>query len=129
MPHVEPEAPSISQNEQRELKRVFDFMCDFAPKHRLRKELQPRADRKAKIMSFKKNPEAVKIVDEAGHELSEDILDAELLILDKEMNELQHQIDQIDAKPDTEKKVHPRDLQQALAFLGKHTDKVSNKLS
>lgn len=124
MPAAEPEPITISANEYRELKRVFDFMSDFAPKHRLRKELQPRADRRAKIMSFKKNPDAVKLVDEAGNEVSPAVADAELKQLDMEMAELQAAIDGVDAKPDAEKRVHPRDLQQALAFLGKHTEKV-----
>ena len=46
MPRAEePEPKDVSQNEFRELKRVFDYMADFAPKYKLRKDLQPRLDR------------------------------------------------------------------------------------
>ncbi len=124
MPHVEPEIVEPSANEVRELARVFSFLASFAPKHKLRKELQPRVERKAKIMAFKRNPEAVKIVDESGAEVPPAVLDVELARLEAEAGELQAAVDVLDAKPDAEKRVQPRDLQQALAFLGKHTDKV-----
>ena len=119
----EPEPKDVSQNEYRELKRVFDYMADFAPKYKLRKDLQPRLDRKAKIQAYYKNPEAVKIVDELGEGLSAGVLAAELERLEREIASVQGQIDAIDARPDDVKKIHPRDLQQALAFLGKHAEK------
>ena len=119
----EPEPKDVSQNEYRELKRVFDYMADFAPKYKLRKDLQPRLDRKAKIEAYYKNPEAVKIIDESGEELGAAVLAAELERLEREIASVQGQIDAIDARPDDVKKIHPRDLQQALAFLGKHTEK------
>ena len=113
-----------TQNEQRELKRVFDFLADFAPKHKLRKELQPKLERKQKILSYKRNPDTVKIVDDTGAELPPSVIDSELQHLEEEIAEIQRKIDAIDSKNDYEKKVHPRDLQQALAFLGKHADRV-----
>jgi hypothetical protein len=118
-PAVEP-----TQNEQRELKRVFDFLADFAPKHKLRKELQPKLERKQKILSYKRNPDTVKIVDDTGVELPPSVIESELQHLEEEIAEIQRKIDAIDSKNDYEKKIHPRDLQQALAFLGKHADKV-----
>lgn len=117
-PAVEP-----TQNEQRELKRVFDFLADFAPKHKLRKELQPKLERKQKILSYKRNPDTVKIVDDTGVELPPSVIESELQHLEEEIAEIQRKIDAIDSKNDYEKKIHPRDLQQALAFLGKHADK------
>lgn len=126
MSRNEPEPKDVSANELRELLRVFTFLADFAPKHKLRKELQPRQERKSKIMAYKKNPDAVKIVDETGAELSPEILENEFQNIEAEMADLERQIEAIDSKPDHEKKIHPRDLQQALAFLGKHTDKVCN---
>ena len=124
MPRAEePEPKDVSQNEFRELKRVFDYMADFAPKYKLRKDLQPRLDRVAKIQAYYKNPEAVKIVDESGEELGAAVLAAELERLEREIASVQGAIDAIDARPDEVKKIHPRDLQQALAFLGKHTEK------
>lgn len=114
----------VTQNEQRELKRVFDFLADFAPKHKLRKDLQPRLERKQKILSFKRNPDTVKIVDDSGTELPPEVIDAELQRLEEEIADIQRRIDSIDAKADYDKKIRPKDLQQALAYLGKHADKV-----
>ena len=51
------------------------------------------------------------------------MLAAELERLEREIASVQGAIDAIDARPDEVKKIHPRDLQQALAFLGKHTEK------
>lgn len=113
----------VTQNEQRELKRVFDFLADFAPKHKLRKDLQPRLERKQKILSFKRNPDTVKIVDDSGIELPPDVIELELQRLEEEIADIQRRIDAVDAKSDYDKKIHPRDLQQALAYLGKHADK------
>jgi len=124
----ESEVKDVTQNEQRELKRVFDFLADFAPKHKLRKDLQPRLERKQKILSFKRNPDTVKIVDDTGMELPPDVIEGELQRLEEEIADIQRKIDAIDAKSDYEKKIHPRDLQQALAYLGKHADKVRHRL-
>jgi hypothetical protein len=124
-----PEPKDVTQNEQRELKRVFDFLQDFAAKQKYRQHLQPKLDRKAKILAFKKNPEAVKIVDETGAELPLGVIEAELLRLETEIADLQRHIDAYDARLDAEKKIHPKDLQQALAFLGKHTEKVRKGLA
>lgn len=113
----------VTQNELRELKRVFDFLADFAPKHKLRKELEPKMERKQKILAYKRNPDTVKIVDDSGNELEPAIIDAELGKLEDELAELNRRIDGIDSKPQNEKKIHPKDLQQALSYLGKHADR------
>ena len=44
-------------------------LADFAPKFKVERELKPKLERRAKLALFKKNPEAVKIVDETGVEL------------------------------------------------------------
>jgi hypothetical protein len=36
--------PKVSQNDLKELRRVFDFLADFAPKHKLRRELKPKQE-------------------------------------------------------------------------------------
>jgi chromosomal replication initiation ATPase DnaA len=113
----------VSQNDLVSLRRVFDFLADFAPKHKIRRELQPKLERRSKLALFKKNPDAVKIVDETGAELPSAVVDLEDARLSRECAELEGLIDTISAKPDTEKKINPRDLHQALEFLGKLTDK------
>lgn len=122
MAAAEPEAPKdVTANELKELERVFEFLCDFAPKNKLNNLLKPKLERKQKILSYKKNPEAVKLVDDTGRELSDDLIDAELQRLEEEIGDIEAQINTIKSKQD--KKVKPKDLQEALAFLGKRSSK------
>ena len=123
-----PEEPKdVTANELKELERVFDFLCDFAPKNKLNNLLKPKLERKQKILSYQKNPEAVKLVDDTGRELSDDLIDAELQRLEEEISDIEGQINTIKSKPD--KKIKPKDLQEALAFLGKRSSKVSGEVS
>ena len=112
----------VTANELKELERVFEFLCDFAPKNKLNNLLKPKLERKQKILSYKKNPEAVKLVDDTGRALSDDLIDAELHRLEEEIGDIEAQINTIKSKVD--KKVKPKDLQEALAFLGKRSNKV-----
>ena len=113
----------VSQNDLRELRRVFDFLSDFAPKHKLRRELQPKQERRAKIATFLRNQESVKIVDETGAELPLAVVTLEDRRLEEECGALTRRISDIDAKSDAVKRIHPRDLLTALEFLGKATSK------
>ncbi len=123
-----PEEPKdVTANELKELERVFDFLCDFAPKNKLNNLLKPKLERKQKILSYQKNPEAVKLVDDTGRELSDDLIDAELQRLEEEISDIEGQINTIKSKPD--KKIKPKDLQEALAFLGKRSSKVRGEVS
>ena len=89
MAAAEPEAPKdVTANELKELERVFEFLCDFAPKNKLNNLLKPKLERKQKILSYKKNPEAVKLVDDTGRELSDDLIDAELQRLEEEIGDV-----------------------------------------
>ena len=111
------EPKDVTQDESRQLRRVFDYLCDYASKSRLEKQRQPKLDRKSKILAYKKNPEAVKIVDDSGRELSAEQIDTELRRIDDECAEISERIDAIDRKPN--KKIRGRDLMEALARLGK----------
>lgn len=111
-------------NDIRELQRVFDYICEFTAKNKIRQVMQPKEDRRSKILMYKKNPDAVKIVDEYGQELPEAVIDAELQRLDADIAHLQAQIDHIDNKPLEEKKIQHKDLMNALLHLGKQTDKA-----
>ena len=113
----------VSQNDLKELRRVFDFLADFAPKNKLRRELQPKLERRAKIAMFLRNPEAVKMVDETGAELPMAVVTLEDKRLEDECRELAARVDAVAAKGDDVKRIHPRDLFTALEFLGKPTNK------
>lgn len=113
----------VSQNDLRELRRVYDLLADFAPKNKLRRELKPKQERRAKIATFLANQESVKIVDETGAELPLAVVTLEDRRLQEECAALTRRIEEIDAKPDAVKRVHARDLMCALEYLGKHTNK------
>eukprot|EP01138_Halocafeteria_seosinensis_P007812 gb/GECG01007982.1/.p1 GENE.gb/GECG01007982.1/~~gb/GECG01007982.1/.p1 ORF type:complete len:252 (+),score=51.08 gb/GECG01007982.1/:1-756(+) len=119
--HSGEEPKDVTQNEFKELKRVFDFLCDFSPKHKLTNELKPKLEVKSKILSYKQNPGAVKLVDENGDSLPEEHIEHELRRIESDCQEIQGKIDAIKNK--TDKKIKPKDLQEALAFLGKKTHK------
>jgi calmodulin len=113
----------VSQNDLKELRRVYDFLADFAPKNKLRRELQPKLERRAKIAIFLRNPESVKMVDETGAELPMAVVTLEDRRLEDECRELAARVEAISSKGDDVKRIHPRDLLTALEFLGKPTNK------
>lgn len=113
----------LSQSEQRDLLKVFGDLADFAPKQKLRRELEPKVARRRKIALFMNNPEAVKLVDETGAELPVEVVVVEDKRLETEEKALQRLIDEVDSKPLDSKRIHHRDLLQALESLGKATNK------
>lgn len=117
-----PEPKDVTQDESKQLERVFNYLCDFAAKNKLFKEREPKLERKSKILAYKKNPEAVKIIDETGRELSPEEIDFELRKIDDECADITQRIEKIEAKE--EKKIKPRDLLEALGKLGKKATKV-----
>ena len=116
------EPKDMTANEEKELRRVYDYLANFSPKYKLRKRQQPLLDRKYKILQYKKNPDAIRIVDEAGVELSAEHLEAELEHINAEVENLQNQIAEIDADP--AKKINSVDLMDALRALGKECTKA-----
>jgi hypothetical protein len=121
-PTMAEEPKDMTANEEKELRRVYDYLANFAPKHKLRKRMQPLLDRRYKIMQYKKNPDAIRIVDESGVELSSEHLEAELAHINTEVDSLQAQVAEIDADPT--KKINSTDLMDALRALGKECTKV-----
>ena len=114
---------AVSHNDIKDLRRVYDFLADFAPKNKLRRELQPKLERRAKIAMFLRNPESVKMVDETGAELPMAVVTLEDRRLEAECRELAARVDSISGKGDDVKRIHPRDLFTALEYLGKPTNK------
>ena len=119
-------APSVTQAETRELRRVFDFLASFAPKQALRHKLEPVRARHAALASALSGAASgsLLLVDGAGAELRAGDVEAELLRLAESAAALQRRLDALSAINEDDKRIHARDLQLALAFLGKHADKV-----
>lgn len=115
------EKESVSSNEEKELRRVYDKLAHFAPKAALQKELDPLEARRHRILSYRKNPDAVKIVDEAGMEMSPEDIEAELERLEDQIEAINAQIEAINAEPD--RKISCPDLMAALKSLGKKCSK------
>ena len=117
----------MTQNEYRELRRVFSFLSNYATKQRLRRELAPRAERRDRIREFLRSPDTMKLVDETGEEVPEAAIAAELARLEEDIADSQRRIDACDAGPESERKIYARDLQHALATLGKPCEKVGSQ--
>ena len=116
------EPKDVTSNEEKELRRVYDYLANYYPKSRLMKELEPKESRRQKIMQYKKAPDAVKIVDETGTELSPEQIDEELDRLNAECEALQAKIEEYQNASD--RKIHPADLSEAILRLGKRCSKV-----
>lgn len=117
---METESPLLA-GELKELRRVFDHLCFFMPKNNLRKRLNPIVERKQKIITHRKNPDAVKIFSEAGAVMSEAEIDEEFDRLLAEIEKLEEQIAEFDQRP--ERRIRPQDLNEALRHLGKRCTK------
>ena len=117
------ETKGMTGSEEKELRRVFDYVSNFLPKRDIYADLNPRAERKAKILAHKKSPDAIKILDADGNVMTEDEIEDEFQRLTAECDRLQRQIADYDNNPN--KKIHPPDLHEVLKGLGKKATKVS----
>lgn len=128
---MEAPPPGVSQNELRELRRVFGFLAGFAAKQRLQQALAPA---RARLDAIARSPAgggnaaaggAVRVVDEDGVEVPPHVLAAEAARLGGLAGGLQRELDALDAAPLAARRIRPQDVQLALEFLGKPTDRVS----
>lgn len=119
--------PGVSQNEFKELRRVFNFLSDFAAKQRLQRELGPKRERRDQVIQSQSPDGSVRVVDERGHDIPAHVLASEVARLSAEIALLQRKLDHLQSNSLEEKRIHARDLQLALQFLGKQADKVSSE--
>ena len=123
----------MTQNEQRELKRVFTFIAGFAAKHRLRAALQPALERRARLEAHLRAPDAVRLAGGGEQALTPALVEPELRALNAEIEALRSRIDAVDARPADgrgerdARRISARDLQMALSYLGKRADKVGGE--
>lgn len=47
------EPKDMTANEEKELRRVYDYLANFSPKYKLRRRMQPLLDRKYKILQVR----------------------------------------------------------------------------
>jgi hypothetical protein len=116
------ETKGMTGSEEKELRRVFDYVSNYLPKRDIYADLNPRAERRAKILAHKKSPDAIKILDADGNVMTENEIEEEFQRLSSECERLQRQITDYDTNPN--KKIHPPDLHEVLNALGKRASKV-----
>ena len=119
---VDEEPKDVTSNEEKELRRVYDHLANYYPKSKLQAQLKPRLEQRSKIMAYKKSPESVTLCNEAGDEMTDEEVDAELTRLNHEIRQLQAKIDKIAEDPG--RKIHAPDLNEALRHLNKKCTKV-----
>lgn len=109
------EVKGLNQQEERELRRVFDHLANHVPRKRVNERLAAKTDRKTFLRNAKKNGEPV--LDDEGNAISDDVLAEELQKLVSEVEELNRQLTQMETNAN--KKIHPQDLSEGLKALGK----------
>ena len=116
----------LKQSEARELRRVFDLLAGFSSRQRLRRLLAPALECRAKL-----------IADQLSNDNSSDELTKKNAVValkeglshvEEDITALQRRIADVDAVPEAERKIQSKDLQSALAMLGKACDKVKNQI-
>lgn len=102
------EQPGITPQEEIQLRRVYDLLCDYGAKRAVLKILRPQQERANQLRS--------KLDDDEGADL---MVAAELQKLDDEIEELQIELRTIEAESDG--LISVQDLMEALKTLGKKT--------
>jgi Ca2+-binding EF-hand superfamily protein len=116
-------AEGINQQEEKELKRVFDHLANHVPRTKIQQRLKPKLVRKSKIEEHKKSPDEVRIADNEGNQMTEEQIDSEYDSLRSEIETLQSKIHALNSPSDGVKKIQKRDLAAALKAMGKQCTK------
>lgn len=117
------EQPGINQQEEKELKRVFDHLANYMKRTREEKKLKPLEAKKRKIEAHKKTPDDIKITDPAGNQMTEEQIEVEYTNLCNSIDLIKKKLEQINnpslSKSDDQPKISKKDLAAALKAMGK----------
>ncbi len=86
------EQKGITPSEQKELRRVFDYLANFLPKRKLYAKLNPQVDRRQKLMQAKKSSFEIQVQDASGKIMTEAAIDEEIEKLSAGIEQLEKQI-------------------------------------
>lgn len=111
----------ITPSEQKELRRVFDYLADYLPKKKIYEKLNPLLDRKQKLEHAQKSSYDSKLQDDSGNSLTEAQIEMELGSLDEKIEKYNAKISEYDSN--SNRKIHANDLSAALLHLGKKCSK------
>lgn len=109
----------ISHNEEKELQRVFNVMCNYAAKSKLQTRLEPKRKRREKIVAHRKSPEAVVVLSEAREVMAEADINNEFEALKAEIAALEAETQAMEGDPT--RKIKVPDLSECLKVLGNPT--------
>uniref|UniRef100_A0A7S2RYL3 Calmodulin n=1 Tax=Mucochytrium quahogii TaxID=96639 RepID=A0A7S2RYL3_9STRA len=115
---MEDQNKPFSQNEEKELHRVFNKMANFAVKKKIYEKLQPMKDHRDKILAHRNSPDTVIVFDENQNQMQEDEIGPEYNRLKTEIAVLEKEINTLNKDPN--RKIRPVDLNECLKTLGKN---------
>mmetsp|Transcript_18761 Transcript_18761/g.24772 ORF Transcript_18761/g.24772 Transcript_18761/m.24772 type:complete len:279 (-) Transcript_18761:249-1085(-) len=133
------QTPNVTPHEEKELRRVFETLCNFHKKRKLQALIQPRAERleelKKKYTVHDDEEDALEkplaaLEKNAEKDKSEAVLDIdadnpdyhEMKILEQEIDQYKKELEEVEAIH-LDSKIRANDLSEALKFLGKKTTK------
>lgn len=111
----------ISQNEEKELLRVYNTLCSYHPKSKLFVRLQPKRARRDRLVAYKKAPDNIVVTNKEGEVMSPEEVDAEYEVLRLEIAALEKEVSALDNDP--QRRIRAVDLAECLRTLGKPTTK------
>ncbi|GBG32825.1 Calmodulin [Hondaea fermentalgiana] len=111
----------ISQNEEKELLRVYNTMCNYQPKSKLYARLQPQRARRDRLVAHRKAPDNIVVTNKEGEAMSSEEIEAEYETLRQEIAALEKEVAVLDSDP--QRRIRPADLAECLKTLGKPNSK------
>lgn len=109
--------------EEKNLRRVFDYLSNYVTRKSLKDEIKPLEDRINLLQAHKRTPESVKVTSKDGTQLSEIQVEEELASSISRLESLNAQLSEITTNK-AKQLIHAEDLNECLIAVGKkHTKK------
>ena len=117
-------ADGINQQEEKELKRVFDHLQNYTMRTKFEIQLAPKVKKMANIEAHRQNPDEIKVIDDdTNNQLSETQIEALSNQLTSEIRSLEDKIKKYTAPPNAPAnsifKISDKDMKNALEAMGK----------
>ena len=108
----------VSVSDEKELRRVYDFLCGYLPKSKLFAKLKPLEALLTRIQQHKSNPDTIPVYDPANkrRELSEEEIKKVHSESVPKVEELKEKVAEFDKDPS--RKIRAPDLNECLRSLG-----------
>jgi hypothetical protein len=107
----------LNQQEEKDLRRVFDHLAGYVHRRNLTRTIQPKIDRQVGLLAYKKSPDTTEVPVADGRQMSMADVESEAQTLTVDIFSIRQQLKQLAENP--QKKISVRDLDQALRALGK----------